>query len=697
MKATEAKLLHFLRNSSQLILPIYQRAYSWDREQCLRLWRDILRAGADEVMSSHFTGSIVYIEEGLSQVSNRSPNLVIDGQQRLTTITLLLLALSHRVGDDEPVDGFSKLKIEGYYLKNSLEDDERAYKLLLTDTDRETLICLLDNSPLPTEKSVRILANFQLFQRELNLLNDDQLRDLCNGLLKLTIVDIALTRDQDDPQLIFESMNSTGLELSQADLIRNFILMGLSPNEQNHAYTTYWRPMELDFGQEAYEKSFDDFIRDYITLKTGSVPVVKRTYEEFKKYTRKEADAGVSIDELLSDVKRFAQYYNRFALSGETDPDLKKIVARIQDLKVHTSHPFLLGIYDDYALSIISKNELLSTLELIESYVFRRNICGVPTNTLSKTFATLHKHIDRGNYIPSLHAIFQLMETRQIFPNDQMFRENFLIKDIHSLRTNRYLLEMLENYGRKEHINLDDHLVEFILPLSPRLPIQWRKALGEDWRNEQSKWGRTIGNVTLVIDNRDFSEKSFIHKRDHETGLRAGPPRLNKGLGDLDHWDINTIEARAQRLIARALRIWKYPSADEETLSKYREETENVAGLLSIHQPHLALGGRHQELFEHLQTEIEELDSSVIVEVFKTYVAFKSHTNFVDVSATKSRLQLILNMPFDELNDPQGLAEDVTGTSTLGNGDVRIYLEKDSQIPYIMELILQSLTRQLAV
>jgi uncharacterized protein with ParB-like and HNH nuclease domain len=249
LKAVEARLIDFLKKSPQFVIPIYQRTYSWNVRECRQLWDDILRTGADGGIVAHFVGSIVYIEKSLSNVVRESPLLVIDGQQRLTTITILLEMLARFLGDREPIDGFSALKLRNYFLLNSLENAERRYKLILTQTDKNTLIALLDQRPLPEEYSIRVYENSKLFEKWINE-SQDQIEAICKGIAKLVIVDISLDRNQDNPQLIFESLNSTGKELSQADLIRNYILMGLEPQLQTDLYEHYWRPMEIKLGKK---------------------------------------------------------------------------------------------------------------------------------------------------------------------------------------------------------------------------------------------------------------------------------------------------------------------------------------------------------------------------------------------------------------------------------------------------------------
>ena len=377
MKATEAKLLEFFKKSPQFVIPIYQRTYSWGERECRQLWDDILRTGRNDKVIAHFVGSIVYVEKGLYSVSSQSPLLVIDGQQRLTTLTLLIESLARSLGDSEPLDGFSAKKLRNYYLLNPLEEGERRYKLVMSQTDKASLIALLDQLPKPKEHSLRVDANFEFFNERV-VESKDEVAALCKGLAKLVIVDISLNRDQDNPQLIFESLNSTGRELSQADLIRNFILMGLEPQLQSKLYDQYWRPMEVDFGQEAYALHFDGFMRHYLTLKTGEIPNVREVYEAFKQYARSPQVTGV--EPLVADIRRFAGYYCAMALSAEKDADLQTAFHDLRELKVDVAYPFLLELYHDWVMGVLGKDEFLPVVRLVENYVFRRAVCAIPTN-----------------------------------------------------------------------------------------------------------------------------------------------------------------------------------------------------------------------------------------------------------------------------------------------------------------------------
>ena len=321
MKATEANLLGFLRKSPQFIIPIYQRTYSWTESQCRQLWDDIIRTGSDDDIAGHFIGSIVYIEKGLYQVASQTPLLVIDGQQRLTTVSLIIEALARHMGNGEPIEGFSARKLRNYYLLNPDEDGKKRYKWLLTQTDEQTLLSITEQRKLPEVSSLRVKENFEFFETTVKELGEN-IAPLCKGLEKLVLVDISLDRSYDNPQLIFESMNSTGLELSQADLIRNYVLMGLEPDQQEKLYTDYWRPMEMAFGQDAYSKHFDGFMRHYLTIKTGNIPRIDRVYEEFKSYAEGKDQPSLNVELLLANLSEYANYYCFIALGKEPQPEL---------------------------------------------------------------------------------------------------------------------------------------------------------------------------------------------------------------------------------------------------------------------------------------------------------------------------------------------------------------------------------------
>ncbi len=696
MKASEANLLSFLQKSPQFIIPIYQRTYSWTDKQCRQLWDDILRAGSSEIIGVHFIGSIVYVAQGLNQIITPTPLLVIDGQQRLTTVSLLIEALARAIGEeDEPVDGFSAPKLREYYLTNRLEKGDRYFKLLLSQTDDASLKAIIKRTEPPKEPSLRVTQNFALFTDLLAAQKGD-LAPVCRGLAKLVVVDIALSRDQDNPQLIFESMNSTGKELSQADLIRNFILMGLDPTLQTRLYEEYWRPMEQDFGQEAYGTQFDSFMRHYLTVRTGEIPREREVYEAFKDYSRTMPVRDAGIEALVREIRAFARYFCALALGGEQNKTLGAAFNDLRELKVDVAYPFLLELYDDYANQRLSAADFEAAVRLVEAYVFRRAICAIPTNSMNKTFATFGKVLRKERYLESIQANFLTLPSYRRFPSDDEFRRGLETRDLYHFRSRSgtYWLRRLENHGRKERVLVDEYTIEHILPQNPDLASAWRQALGADWQRVQQQWLHTLGNLTLTGYNAEYSDRPFAEKRDMEGGFKQSPLKLNAGLGQLDAWNEAAIQARAGRLADQAFTVWAAPSLDAGTLAAYRPEKLHSAGGYTIEDHPFLAAPELRALFEALRREVLAIDLCVSEEFMKHYVAYKAETNFVDAYPQKKRLRLTVNLPFAEVaSDPKHLCRDITGMKL--NGDVEVSFSSLDDLPFIMRLVRQSFERQM--
>lgn len=697
MKATEAKLLKFLKDSPQFVIPIYQRTYSWTEKECRQLWDDILRAGKNDEIPAHFIGSVVYVEQGLYSVSSQSPLLVIDGQQRLTTVTLLIAALAEALVDEEPIEDFSPRKLRNYYLVNPEEEGERHFKLILSQTDKPSLIAILNDAEQPADYSIRITENFRLFQ-DLLAKHKDDLPAVCQGVAKLMIVDISLSRDQDNPQLIFESMNSTGRELSQADLIRNYVLMGLEPDVQTKLYEKYWRPMELAFGQEAYSTHFDPFMRHYLTVRTGEIPNVREVYEAFKKYASSPKVSEAGVEALVAEVRAYAGYFCAMALGKETAPELSRAFHDLRELKVDVAYPFLLELYQDYASGMLPAEDFVKAARLVESYVFRRAVCAIPTNSLNKTFATLGKSLKKDRYLESLEAAFLLLPSYRRFPKDDEFKRELKSKDLYGFRSRSYWLRRLENHGRKERVAVDEYTIEHILPqcdnVPDKVPPAWREALGDDWLNVWETYRHTLGNLTLTGYNSEYSNRTFTEKRDMEGGFADSPLRLNKMLRTATTWNKVAIEARADQLASEAVAVWEAPGLDGSVLEAYKPVTTGQAAYTIEDHPHLA-SGPMRELFEAFRKDVLAIDPCVTEEFLKLYVAYKAETNFVDVVPQAKRLRLSLNMGFPEIDDPKGLCKDVSGLGRWGNGDVEVALSSLDELPYVLGLVRQSFEKQM--
>jgi uncharacterized protein with ParB-like and HNH nuclease domain/predicted transport protein len=694
MKAVEAKLLEFLRKSPQFIIPIYQRTYSWGISECQQLWEDIIRTGSNEKIYAHFIGSIVYIQQGIYSVSATSPLLVIDGQQRLTTISLILEALARRVGNSEPIDGFSAKKIRHYYLLNPLEDAEKAFKLILTQTDKDSLLALLKERNWPSNNSLRIKENFEFFEEKIKALGNE-LDVLCDGLSKLMIVDLSLTHDVDNPQLIFESMNSTGRELSQADLIRNYILMGLQPNHQTRLYQEYWRPMELSFGQVAYDEHFDGFMRHYLTIKTGKIPRIRDVYKAFKAYSKEPEISDLGVDELVKDIYLFSTYFCAMALGKEKDKGLAEAFRDLRDLKVDVAYPFLLELYHDYKNGSLTKQELIEVVRLVESYVFRRVVCNIPPNSLNKTFATFGRFLRKEKYVESVKANFQLLPSYRRFPNDNEFERDIKVRDLYNFRSRSYWLRRLENYRRKEVVVVPEYTIEHIMPQNENLSLAWQNDLGPDWKTVQKTWLHTLGNLTLTGYNPEYSDRPFCEKRLMEGGFKDSPLQLNKDVKETEIWNEKAINRRADRLAKIATKVWIMPDLSKEIVDKYSDISKRTSGFRIEDHIQLSHSSAMRPVFEILRKDILNIDPVVTEEFLKLYVAYKAETNFTDVVPQANALRVTLNLPFQNIDDPRRICKDVSNVGRWGNGDVEFKLSSVEEIPYAISLIEQSFEYQM--
>ncbi|GAA6794170.1 hypothetical protein BTM500_06840 [Helicobacter pylori] len=440
MEAKAIKLLNFIEDNqkNQLVIPIYQRVYSWEKEQCKQLWDDIVKTSGSDQIEGHFIGSILYVLDGITHSGNTL--LIIDGQQRLTTITLLLIALRDHWSD-------KRKEIEDHYLINSDKDGDKKFRLILSESDKDTLLSLIDKDKRkPSEPSLKIVENFKLFEEWIRK-NTDKLETIFKGLEKLMIVEIALEKGKDDPQLIFESMNSKGIELTQTDLIRNYIVMETEIEKQEGFYNKYWRAMEEEFKQN--ETLFNQFVRHYLTIKTREIPNIKKVYVAFKDYRQKE---GIGIEDLLKDLQKYCGYFCRIVFKKEADKDLNKALGFLVDLEMDVIYPLLLELYSDYSDGVLSKDDFIRSIALIESYICRRAVCGLGTNSLNKVFPSFTKHIQKDEYFKSLEVHFGSLTEKQRFPNNDEFKDCFITINFYKFKKGEYFFERLENFDRKERV-----------------------------------------------------------------------------------------------------------------------------------------------------------------------------------------------------------------------------------------------------
>ena len=461
-------------------------------------------------------------------------------------------------------------------------------------------------------------------------------------------------------------------------------------------YREHWRPMEASFGQEAYGTHFDGFMRHYLTFKTGEIPNVRAVYEAFKAFAQTPRVEEQGVDALVAEIHAFADYYCAMALGQEADKALARAFHDLRELKVDVAYPFLLELYDDYRRGLLTVDDFERVVRLVESYVFRRAICGIPTNSLNKTFAAIGRALRKDRYVESVEAHLLLLPSYRRFPKNGEFQRDLATRDLYNFPRRSYWLRRLENHDRKERVPVDEYTIEHIMPQNENLSNAWRTALGSDWRRVHETYLHTLGNLTLTAYNAEYSDRPFEEKRDLEGGFRHSPIRMNDGLGSLETWDEAAIQARGARLSALATQVWAVPALTSPTLESYRPTNERRSGYSIGDHPHLAAGSLSRSLFEALRKELLAIDPCVTEEFLKLYVAYKAETNFMDVVPQKSRLRLSVNLRFPELNDPRGIAIDVRGRGRWGNGDVELHLTRVEDVPYVVGLARQAFDKQMA-
>ncbi len=623
MESQTITLLDFIAESKQLEIPIYQRTYSWEKENCDQLWDDIIEIGtkpADEFEPEHFVGTIIYIEK-----PNGQARYVIDGQQRLTTVALIVEALARNVEENAEQAPVSAAELRRRHLYDPSEAEEAAHKLLLSAADKATLMALVTQQQPPEDYSIRIHDNFNLFRKKIQKALKSERAALWEGLKRLTMISIALDQSQESPQRIFESMNDRGVELSNGDLIRNYVLMGLSPAEQEQLYEAHWEPMETELGHteqgydhEAFSKSFDDFIRYYLGMKNGKLPVKKRVYEEFKAHAEDQKESSVDAQTLVADIHQYAGYYSAIKLGREKNDRLNAAFNDLQLLKANTPMPFLMALYDLYsergaalevlagylpnlptenlerairdmretgdissfsevidgnstsidsmqAYAELAQTRLLSAdqfeqiVRIIECCVVRRSVCSISSMGMASIFIKYAHGIHNTKITAIALESAQKMPDGLKCPSDsdfaQALKENILL----SRNYCGYILRRMENYGRGEPLALDEHVVESILPAKLQLSEEWQDELGENWRQIREELAGTLGNLTLVKGEATLSTNHlpFPLKRLMETGYRKSPLWLNEIPGGAQQWDAEAIRKRAEILADRALKVWQ--------------------------------------------------------------------------------------------------------------------------------------------
>lgn len=692
MDIDKGSIYKLLNGQSQYVIPVYQRKYSWNAdEQCARLWKDIVNM-VKQKKQHHFVGSIVNVAETNSPMG-LNKYLIIDGQQRMTTLSLLMIALRDYLiatGKDADAD----TSITNMILKNPNRKGEQAYKMLLTDTDRDVMIKLIDKFPIKENEDSKIYQNYLYFKDRVaeGVLTPQEIYE---SIAKLLIVSITLDKSQgDEPQLIFESLNSTGMDLSKSDLIRNFILMGLDNEEQISLYKNYWKPLEDFFPSEGRSDKMDRFFRDYLVMKKSTKEIkFGLIYEEIKEFAS-NSEFATSL-ELAEDLYKYGDLYTNIINDDKKLPTgetvLKPIFDEMRGLRMELTYPFLMRVYMDMRKGLLTVNDFIEILKIAISYVVRRSVCEIPANSFNKTFANMGKDINPDDYLNSVKAAFLLLDSYKRFPRNEEFTVALKERNMYKIRISKYIYVKLENYGNKEPITSTGYTIEHILPQNENMRDEWKVALGENYKEIQEKYINSLGNLTLTRYNSEMGDKPFNEKV--EVYKESAMHNLNKYVSQQNTWNKETIEERTKQLAECSCKVWDIPYLSEEILNQYNPKDERPKQIFDIN--HYNFDNEFVKmLYDKLDEAIKEIAPKSKVEYKKMYIAYKLKTNFVDVVVQKSRLRLSVNLDFDEVYDPYNICRDVTDLGRWGNGDVEIGFDSLDMLDKIMEIIEQAIEKQ---
>lgn len=567
-------LLKFLDGAdNRFIIPVYQRNYDWTQKQCKQLFDDLVQVSKND-RKSHFFGSIV---STLASGGNGSDFLIIDGQQRITTVSILFVAIVNllHTGKIKDEEGKLERKIRNTYIVDEYSSEERKLRLKPIKNDCRAFDKIVAGDEEEFEKESHITQNYEYFCERI-LANEISVDELFSSIKKLEIIDIFVEKDE-DPQLIFESLNSTGLDLTEADKIRNFILMGLNSELQNEYYEKYWNKIENFTGYKV-----SDFIRHYLTFKQKKIPNINAVYFSFKEYVQEKKLTPSDYGELLADMLFYAKIYGHISSVSSKEWNvswkISKALKRLNLIDVSVSYPFLLSLFGALENKEISEAEVEKSLSCIESFVFRRLLCGYPTNALNKIFTSLASDIKRLNKdinAPYASVLIYILESKTgaaEFPSDKVFSRAIRERQVYKMqkKNKQYLFERLENKDSVEHVNVIELMdssddtnkltIEHIMPQT--LSADWKKELGENWKEIFDTRLHTLPNLTLTGYNSKYGNELFSKKKTIEHGFADSGLNINKPLLNYDKWTEKEMDERCEFLTKEMLTLWSYSATN---------------------------------------------------------------------------------------------------------------------------------------
>jgi predicted transport protein len=689
MKAIHSPFTKIINGTTQFVIPVFQRDYSWSEEQCEQLWKDIM--GAAENRRPHFLGSVVYVATG-DITAGFTRWLLIDGQQRVTTLILLFAALRDHIRHKQwkgSSDGPTEARIEAYYLRNVQEEGERRNKLVLRRRDHATLEALLESDDVPEHASERIRDNYEFFRDRLKTADPET---VYAGVGQLMVVDVTLDRGVDDPQLVFESLNSTGVDLSESDRIRNYILMRLHEKEQTRLYEQYWIKIERLF--RGSEKTFDSFVRDYLALQTHASRQERagNIYPAFRRVFGAIIGNVDALEPFLSRLLRFASHHAAFSVGAHARGLPAEALARLRRL-VDVPALLVMRLSECHETGELGDDDFIAAVRLIESYVFRRAICGEQTRGYWQVFANLAYRIDQKKPLESLAVGLALQRDAYRFPSDEEFRQALEERDVYGKRVCFDLLERLENHDTKESTNTEGLSIEHIMPQNEKLSTDWRKMLGDEWQDIQQRWLHRLGNLTLTGYNSTYSDRPFEKKKTIKGGFKDSAVRLNRWVSEQPEWTPKQMAQRGKKLADTALQIWKPLTVDKALVeAERRAEMQALAANRDVSVVEMSAEARH--LFELVRKEVQAIDSGILEVAEEKSVSYHGSAFFLEVLPLKRKLRLLLPIDFNEINDPAGVAEDATRWDFFFNAQheagVMVPVKRPADVEGAIHLVRQS-------
>ncbi|MFD0762729.1 DUF4268 domain-containing protein [Lutibacter aestuarii] len=575
MKANELPIINFLQSPNvQFVIPVYQRNYDWSNNECKELLNDII-AVETENRGTHFIGSIVFIHEGAYSTSEVKELVIIDGQQRLTTINIIYVAL-YRFAKENNMQQEAAMLHNMFLVNQYVQEESSKLKLKQTDANSLAFKAIMHGTENEFNLYSNVIENFNYFK---DIINKENFNTVLNGLKRLIFVEISLERGKDDPQRIFESLNSTGLDLSQSDLIRNYILMDLDPKNQNKVFEQIWNPIEENARNITKQKSLvSDYIRDYLTLRNKKIPNKNKVYIEFKKlYTNKDEEYHQELENMKSLSTHYKKFINPTTVQ---ETNIRRELEYISRLEINVAYPFLLQVFEDAENGLVSEEDVVKILKLIQTYTWRRFIVGLPTNALNKIFMALYAEVDTEDYFESVALALIKKRGSSKFPTNEELKSALKDKDVYNIQSkNRnYMFELLENFNNREYVDTSNEniTIEHIFPQKPN--NDWNNAISqEDFFQFKERYLNTIANLTLSGNNGALSNKTFIDKKimnneNGEQGYIFSRLWLNDYLKNIDNWEISNHNERFYLIYDRFLKIWEYPNVKLPELENGQEQ-----------------------------------------------------------------------------------------------------------------------------